>query len=100
MFSKLSMMDDYAWRDVFDFVSPKDDRKKVASISEFGDCRFSGICQKWLHEWTKNFRIDTLRIYRNDDGQLMAENGLRDQVELADTELPVNICDFRWIRIE
>jgi hypothetical protein len=91
-------MDDYAWRGVFDFVSPTDERKKVASISGFGDRRFSGICQKWLHEWTKNIRIDTLRIYRK-CGELMVENGIKDQIALADTELPANICDFRKIQI-
>ena len=99
MFIKLAVMDDFAWRDVFDFVSLIDDRKKVALISGFGDRKFSGICQKWLHEWAKDIRIDILSIYKNDNGELVALNGKLDKVALADTELPANICDFREIEI-
>jgi hypothetical protein len=70
MFSKLSLVDDFAWRDVFDFLSPTDDREKLARISEFGDRRFSGICQKWLHEWAKSICIGKLRICSNPNGGL------------------------------
>ena len=111
-------MDDYAWRDVFDFISPTaDDRKKLALISEIGDRRFSGICQKWLHEWTKNVCLGPIRIHeplaatkrtQNIGHPEMASLQFFDRNEgawaqevvplsLMDPELPINICGSKEI---
>jgi hypothetical protein len=89
MFGKLSVMDDFAWRDVFDFLNPtRRNRKKLVLISAFWDRRFSSVCQKWLHEWTKN----------------VAPLGLVDIISpppvepLPEVELPANIHDFTQIQ--
>ena len=86
MFIKLSMMDVYTWREAFDFLSPTGDRKKVARISsEMGDRQFSDVCQKWLHEWTKNVQLGPIDLHS--------------QPALPEGELPDNIRDFKEIYI-
>jgi len=108
-FSQLSTMDVYVWREAFDFLSPTGDRKKVAQISGFGDRRFSDVCQKWLHEWVKNIRIEKLEIKAEDnkaaslraykwDSQKYSYN--KAVVPFAESELPANIQHFKTIHIK
>ena len=75
------------WRDVFDWLTVAD-RKHLARISGFGDREFSGICQKWLHEWTKLVCLGLINIASPPPVELMPE-----------VEMPANIRDFKEIRI-
>jgi hypothetical protein len=59
-------MDYFAWRAVFEFFNPTSVRRmKLAIVSGMGDRKFSNLCQKWLHEWTKNISFGSIFLVKN-----------------------------------
>ena len=76
------------WRDVFDFLSLADRKQLALKFNELGDREFSDLCQKWLHEWTKNVCFHKIFI-----GPFEVNR------PFADVELPDNVQTFKAIRL-
>ena len=92
------------WRDCFDWLSPKDRKQVARKLNDINDYEFINLCEKWLHEWTKNVCLGPL--YIGDSGlacvQCWNEQMQRFELEefpIAETEMPVNIKSFNWIII-
>ena len=92
------------WRDIFDFLHPKDRRQLAQKFNVLGDREFSDICQLWLHEWTKNVRLGIIFIHhRSEAAHLQCYNPDTGQwlfAPFADVPKPANIMDFRRIRFD
>lgn len=114
------------WRDIFDWFSSADRKPLALKSNQIYDREFCDICQKWLHEWTKNVCIGKLKIYSMFDSKVaylcvwgpavqyststacgtthhesakLIEwwNPVNDSI--AETELPINIGDFKEINL-
>ena len=100
------------WRDIFDFFLPGDRRQLALKLNELGDREFSDICQKWLHEWTKNVCFGPIQIIVNPPPTPNVESApylqcwdqtgrswKQEAVPFADVELPDNIQTFEEIQL-
>ena len=104
------------WRDIFDWLSKGDRRQLAPKFNKIGDAEFSDICQKWLHEWTKNVRLGNILILPPSTNELLksayllvktaymycpdrVDNNTGNDLTLpfAEVPMPDNIVDFNAI---
>ena len=85
------------WRDIFDWLSKEDRRELSLKFNEVNDREFSAICQKWLHEWTKDVCLKRLWIDLDGESARLLCRG--QEVPFAKAQLPANIRDFTRIII-
>jgi hypothetical protein len=106
-----SNIDIEVWMVILDWLGKGYRRELAAKVNQLGDRTFCGICQTWLHKYTKNVQLGDLYIKQdivfNKDGKaeqngvlkVYDNEGRKVRVPFADVEMPENVTGFDYIQI-
>ena len=95
---------------ILDWLGKGYRRELAAKVNQLGDRTFCGICQTWLHKYTKKVQLRFLGIESevvfNKDGKA-EQNGVlkvydadrKVRVPFADVQMPENVTGFDYILI-